>query len=146
MKTVGVGIVGFGTVGSGVAKILLDRSDELAGRLWVEKDGQTCLGWGRVVLLERIAEHGSLNRAARSMKMGYRHAWNLVDGMNRLNPKPLVEKSTGGSGGGGSRLTPEGEAAVANYRKLIEDFGKWLDTRDPQLWRPPDPPKRKKRA
>jgi molybdate transport system regulatory protein len=119
---------------------------ELAGRLWVEKDGQTYLGWGRVVLLERIDEYGSLNRAARSMQMGYRHAWDLVDRMNRLSPRPLVETSIGGRGGGGSRLTPEGRAAVANFRKLVEEFGKWLEVREPRLWRSTGSTRRKRRA
>ncbi len=125
------------------------RSDgyALAGRLWVEKDGETYLGWGRVTLLERIAEHGSLNRAARSMEMGYRHAWELLDQMNRLSPKPLVTTSTGGPGGGGSQLTPEGRAAVENFRRLADDFRLWLQQRDPRLWRAdraPQKPARRK--
>ncbi len=107
----------------------------LAGRFWVEKDGVACLGWGRVTLLEKIAEHGSLNLAARAMNMSYRRAWELVESMNRLSPRPLVETATGGRGGGGSRLTPEGEAAVRNFRKLVTDLHAWLDRRDPRLWR-----------
>ena len=30
------------------------------GRLWLEKNGETYLSWGRVVLLERIRETGSI--------------------------------------------------------------------------------------
>ena len=107
----------------------------LAGRFWVEKHGMACLGWGRITLLEKIAEHGSLNLAARAVNMSYRRAWELVDSMNRLSPRPLVETATGGRGGGGSRLTPEGEAAVRNFRKLVNDLGRWLDRRDARLWR-----------
>jgi len=108
----------------------------LTGRIWLEKDGETFLGWGRVVLLERIKEHGSLTMAARSMGMGYRHAWMLVEQMNRLSPKPLVTKVTGGSGGGGSRLTPEGEAVVVNFWKMVAEFKKWLSSQDPIFWLP----------
>jgi molybdate transport repressor ModE-like protein len=68
------------------------------------------------------------------MQMGYRHAWDLVDEINRLAPQPLVIKETGGSGGGGSRLTPEGKAAVANFWKLVERFNAWLKEQEPQLW------------
>jgi molybdate transport system regulatory protein len=103
--------------------------------LWVEKAGGTFLSWGRVVLLERIGECGSISAAARSMGMGYRHAWGLVDEMNRLSPKTLVRKVTGGPGGGGAELTPEGGAAVAGFWGLVEDFGKWLSARDARLWR-----------
>jgi molybdate transport system regulatory protein len=106
----------------------------LTGRLWVEKDGETFLAWGRVVLLERIREHGSITAAARSMGMGYRHAWMLIDEMNRLSPRPLVVRAVGGRGGGGSRLTPAGEAVVAGFWALVEDFTRWLAAEDPRLW------------
>ncbi len=107
----------------------------VSGRLWIERDGETFLSWGRVVLLERIREHGSISAAARSMGMGYRHAWELVDEMNRVAPRALLEKGVGGKGGGGAWLTPEGEAAVAGFWALVEDFGEWLSVRDARLWR-----------
>ena len=99
----------------------------LTGRLWIERDGETFLGWGRVVLLERIREHGSMRQAAKSMEMGYRHAWTLVETMNRLADEPLVLKTTGGPGGGGASLTPAGDAAIAEWWKLTASFGAWLD-------------------
>lgn len=103
----------------------------VAGRLWLEKDGQTWLAWGRVVLLERIRDSGSILAAARSMNMSYRHAWELVEELNRLAPAPLVEREKGGKGGGGTRLTPEGEQAVATFWKLTSEFSKWLGSRKP---------------
>jgi len=108
----------------------------VSGRVWVERDGATFLSWGRVVLLERIREHGSISAAARSMGMGYRHAWGLVDEMNRASPRKLVEKTAGGRAGGGARLTGEGEAAVAGFWELVEGFGEWLADEDPRLWAP----------
>lgn len=105
-----------------------------SGRLWLEKDGKTLLAWGRVVLLERIDELGSILAAARSMGMGYRHAWNLVDQMNRESPRPLVRKKTGGRGGGGSELTAEGRAAVASFWKLVDRFRAWMARQNTDLW------------
>ena len=32
---------------------------QIKGRLWLEKDGETFLSWGRVVLLERVRDLGS---------------------------------------------------------------------------------------
>jgi molybdate transport system regulatory protein len=118
----------------------------LAGRFWVEKDGVACLGWGRVMLLEKIAEHGSLNLAARSLNMSYRRAWELVERMNRLSPRPLVESATGGRGGGGSRLTAEGEAAVREFWKLVKELRGWLGRRDPRLWRSRCKPRQRNRG
>ena len=109
----------------------------LNGRLWLEKDGHTFIAWGRVVLLERIREHGSIVQAAKSMGMGYRHAWTLVDDMNRASPKPLVRRSAGGKQGGGTELTPEGEALVEGFWKLVDGFKQWIETQDPRLWTVP---------
>lgn len=98
---------------------------QLKGRLWLEKDGKTFLSWGRVVLLEGIARHGSLSAAARDMGMSYSHAWQLVHSMNCLAGQPLVEKQTGGQGGGGARLTPAGEKAIADFWRLAQRFQQW---------------------
>ena len=107
----------------------------VSGRLWIEKDGETYLAWGRIVLLDRIREHGSISAAARSMGMGYHHAWDLVDSMNRYAPEPLVQKTTGGKRGGGARLTSAGEAAVAEFWDLVREFRTWLKGRRPRACR-----------
>ncbi|MCC6333538.1 MAG: LysR family transcriptional regulator [Myxococcales bacterium] len=99
----------------------------VVGRVWIEKDGEAYLGWGRVVLLERIREYGSILAASKSMEMGYRHAWKLVEDMNRLAPRPLVHREAGGASGGGTQLTAEGERAIADFWKTVEGFGRWLD-------------------
>ncbi|MCL5071061.1 MAG: LysR family transcriptional regulator [Actinobacteria bacterium] len=92
------------------------------GRIWVEKDGKLYLGWGRIILLERIEELGSISAAARSMKLGYGNAWLWIDSMNRLAKKPLVEKLAGGTKGGYSRLTAEGRKVIIQYKELREKF------------------------
>ena len=55
--------------------------------------------------------------AAKSMKLAYRNAWLWVEAMNRLSPRPLVEKSTGGAQGGYARLTEEGRRIVRDYKE-----------------------------
>lgn len=95
------------------------------GRIWLEGSAGTFLGHGRVVLLERIKEHGSISQAARSMEMSYKHAWDLLDSMNRQAGCSLVETSRGGKGGGGATLTPAGEKAIAvfwRYHDRFQDF------------------------
>ena len=82
------------------------------GRVWIDGPEGTFIGYGRVVLLERIKEHGSITKAAKSMKMAYRHAWELVDSMNRQAKDPFVVLATGGKGGGGARVTEAGEKAI----------------------------------
>ncbi len=96
------------------------------GRVWIERDGQTFLGCGRVTLLQRIKEYGSISQAARSMGMGYRHAWDLVDSMNRNAPVPLVLTQRGGKKGGGAVLTPEGEAAIELFHDFLARFREYM--------------------
>jgi len=95
------------------------------GRTWIEGTDGTFLGYGRVVLLERIREFGSIAKAARAMEMSYKHAWDLVAAMNRQAKEPLVAKSSGGRGGGGTTLTAAGEQAIEAFWTLhrrLEEF------------------------
>ncbi len=75
------------------------------------------LGPGKIVLLEKIAVHGSISAAGREMDMSYRRAWELVEELNRLFRGPLVSARTGGRQGGGTTLTPLGQKVVAAYRQ-----------------------------
>ncbi len=105
---------------------------QIKGRLWLEKDGETFLSWGRVVLLERIRDLGSIAAAARAMEMAYSHAWSLVAHMNRLAGEELVARIFGGRNGGRAWLTPAGEDAINQFWHLVGDFRGWLKTQNPQ--------------
>lgn len=105
----------------------LQRGMQIKGRLWIEKQGETYLSWGRVVLLERIGELGSVSAAAKSMQMSFSHAWHLVEAMNTLAPEPLVEKQAGGRQGGGAWLTEAGQRAVADFWQRVERFQQWIE-------------------
>jgi molybdate transport system regulatory protein len=102
---------------------------QLRGRVWVEGPDGTFLGYGRVVLLERIRDYGSISAAARSMQMSYRHAWKLVESMNRQSHTPVVTMSTGGRGGGGATLTEVGACAIEAFWSCHRDFRTFLETR-----------------
>lgn len=108
-------------------------SYHLCGRIWIEGPEGTFVGYGRVILLERIREHGSITAAARSMDMSYRHAWKLVDSMNRQSRTPVVTKNTGGRGGGGTTLTAAGEQVITAFWAAYEDFQRYLDAQSNQL-------------
>jgi molybdate transport system regulatory protein len=88
----------------------------LSLRIDLEADGR--IGPGKVELLENIAAYGSISAGARQMGMSYKHAWVLVEDMNRLFGKPVVAATRGGQRGGGSELTPVGLAIVVRYRAI----------------------------
>ena len=76
------------------------------------------IGPGKIELLEQIAAFGSISAGARQMKMSYKHAWDLVEDMNRLFGKLVVSAQTGGKRGGGAQLTPVGLAVVSRFRAI----------------------------
>jgi molybdate transport system regulatory protein len=81
------------------------------GRFWLTLDGKNFLGRGRVELLQRIRETGSISKAAKAMKMSYKAAWDAVDAMNTAWQSPLVD-----SGPAGSRLTDDAERLIVTYQ------------------------------
>ncbi|HWQ39729.1 MAG TPA: winged helix-turn-helix domain-containing protein [Burkholderiales bacterium] len=76
------------------------------------------MGPGKADLLEAIADTGSISAAARKLGMSYRRAWLLVDTMNRCFERPLVQTATGGSRGGGARVTELGQDVIRRYRAM----------------------------
>lgn len=91
---------------------------KIDGRFWLTKEGQSFLGSGRIELLEKIDQTGSINAAAKEMKMSYKAAWERINGMNALADKPLIERLTGGRGGGGTKLTPYARELIATFHRL----------------------------
>jgi molybdate transport system regulatory protein len=87
-------------------------------RLRIRKGEHVAIGPGKVALLEAIAATGSITAAARSLGMSYRRAWLLVDEMNSCMRGPVVDTETGGTHGGGTRLTATGAAIVEQYRAI----------------------------
>jgi molybdate transport system regulatory protein len=84
----------------------------------IDFDHNARLGPGKVLVLERIAEHGSIAAAGRSLSMSYRRVWELVSDMNTAFREPLVIPRMGGHKGGGATLTPLGHAIVQEYRAM----------------------------
>lgn len=90
----------------------------LTGRLTLQTPLGAVLSESRIRLLEAIDRCGSLNRAAREVPLSYKAAWEALDTMNRLAPEPLVERLTGGRGGGGTRLTGYARQLVRLHRAM----------------------------
>ena len=97
------------------------------GSIWIVCDGHAFLGRGRVSLLEEIDTTGSISQAARHMGMSYKKAWRLVQAMNELAGDPFVVRTSGGTGGGGTVLTPKGREMIATFRAIDAQYRAFLD-------------------
>jgi molybdate transport system regulatory protein len=110
-----------------IEKLEEPRSFHCRGRVWLDGPDGTFLAYGRIVLLERIQQFGSISQAAKSMGMSYKHAWDLVDSINRQADQPLVSKVSGGKRGGGTTLTARGVHAIAAFWALDARFQYYLE-------------------
>ena len=99
----------------------------LVGTLSVNTELGAFLGDTRIRLLEGIGRHGSIARAAKSVPMSYKTAWDALDAMNNLTDSPLVESSVGGRHGGGTHLTDYVRRLIALYRAVEQEYQQAVD-------------------
>ena len=78
-------------------------------------------------LLAGVGETNSIAAAAKVVGLTYKAAWDAVDAMNNLADAPLVERSVGGRGGGGTRLTAKGKQLVKTFRMVEAENTRFLD-------------------
>lgn len=98
----------------------------LHGRISIKVNGETLFGKGRIELLEKIKETGSLRQAAKQMGMSYRKAWFAVDTINKLTENTFVILQRGGKEGGVATISKEAEKAIAYYKSASEKLEAFL--------------------
>ncbi|AUX92829.1 molybdenum-dependent transcriptional regulator [Mixta gaviniae] len=88
----------------------------------------------RIALLQQVKQTGSISQGARLAGISYKSAWDAINEMNQLAERTLVERATGGKGGGGAQLTRYGERLIALFRLLEQIQQKAFDVlQDDQL-------------
>ncbi len=100
---------------------------KIKSRIWIESDDNVLLGEGRVHLLKAIQETGSLSKAAKSLNISYKKAWQLIDSVNKSAEKPVTINSVGGKGGGGAELTEYGKSLVEVFDDINKNCWQFLD-------------------
>tara|TARA_R110002049_G_scaffold30444_1_gene104323 strand:- start:76 stop:441 length:366 start_codon:yes stop_codon:yes gene_type:complete len=104
-----------------MVKSLQPKQLKADGRFWLTLNGKNFLGRGRIELLQRIRETGSISKAAKAMKMSYKAAWDAVDAMNTAWQLPLVE-----SGPSGSSLTDDAEKLITAFQHAEVQHAKFM--------------------
>lgn len=90
------------------------RRGAFAGKRWME-------------LLTAIVDTHSITAAAKSVGLSYKAAWDAIEAMNNLADQPIVERTVGGKGGGGTRLTARGEQLVATFREVAAENARFVE-------------------
>ncbi len=107
-----------------------ERRIRVGGAIWLSVGGESFGGKARIDLLRAIAEKGSITQAAKAVGISYKTAWDAVDAMNALAGEPLVARSTGGRGGGSTRLTPHGLRLVERFDQIDAVHQRFLQLLD----------------
>lgn len=81
----------------------------------------------RIELLRQVKESGSISQGAKLAGISYKSAWDAINEMNLLADRTLVERATGGKGGGGAVVTPYGERLIQLYALLEQIQQKAFD-------------------
>src|SRR5262245_26739481 len=100
----------------------------MRARLEVQTGAGATLGTARIRLLEAVDQLGSISKAARQVPMSYKTAWDALDDLDNLADHPVIERSIGGAGGGGTRLTDYGRQLVTMYRAVEDEYQSAIDT------------------
>jgi len=103
------------------------------GSLWIECENIRFFGPGPVELLERIRDTGSINQAAREMKMSYKKAWEIIHVLNEQTVRPVVIMKSGGEKGGGSLITDEAIQLIKYHSSLRKRFKTFLEKETKRL-------------
>ncbi|MHC1742071.1 MAG: winged helix-turn-helix domain-containing protein [Syntrophobacteraceae bacterium] len=107
---------------------------EIRSKIWMEIEGEPVFGVGRRFLLHAIDRTGSINRAAKEVKVSYRKAWSYIRAMEERLHVKLVHRRTGGKNGGGATLTDEARVFIDKYERLEVGIREIVDAKFAEIF------------
>ncbi|WP_439212828.1 molybdenum-dependent transcriptional regulator [Duffyella gerundensis] len=81
----------------------------------------------RIALLQQIQHTGSISQGAKLAGISYKSAWDAINEMNQLADHTVVERATGGKGGGGATVTAWGQRLIQLFALLEQVQQKAFD-------------------
>lgn len=106
---------------------------DLKLKIRLGKEDFLYFGPGVSELLDNIEKYGSVSSASQHMGLSYSKAWKMIrDSENGLGCT-LVERSTGGKGGGKALLTEKGREINKLFKTLERDTNEYCKERLEEL-------------
>ena len=93
---------------------------QLKYKLWLDYRGRA-FGDGPARLLAGVEESGSLRKAAQELGMSYNKAWRILHAAEQRLGFQLLDRSVGGSLGGGSNITPAARDLMIRYQAVAAE-------------------------
>ncbi|MCL5103472.1 MAG: LysR family transcriptional regulator [Armatimonadetes bacterium] len=121
---------------AGVCGLLADQKQfastprlSVRTKVWFVAGGERVFGTGLADLLDNIDLLGSLTESARTLKISYRHAWDLIKTAEKHLGAQLIIPRAGGAGGGKSVLSAEGRWLLDVFKRVNEEVAAYADNR-----------------
>lgn len=97
---------------------------EVSWKVWIKNNDKKVFGRGPKDLLINIDQFGSINKAASEMNMSYSKALRLINTIESELKIEVLERRSGGKGGGGSVLTDDAKALVEKFDRFEKEVEK----------------------
>lgn len=115
-------------------KLVKNQQFDISGKLFLHLKNARPIDMENFHVLEQVAIHGSISRTAKEIGMSYPKVWHIIDNLNKLSNKPLVKRTSGGKGGGGSTcLTEEGVRLLKRFRAVRRAHTRFLRQMETRL-------------
>jgi molybdate transport system regulatory protein len=102
---------------------------QIRSKVWLEKNGKTVIGEGRLAILQAIENLGSITEAAKKTGISYRRIRGAIREMETAIGRPLVLAVRGGQFGGGAKLTEDGYEVIHRFEKVMAGSQETVDSR-----------------
>ena len=93
---------------------------EVNFKVWLEKEKEPLLSFGKYLLLKEVEKTGSIKRASQKLGIPYKKAHIYLKLLEERLGKPLLKRERGR----GTTLTEEGKKLLSLYGEVLEDFQK----------------------
>lgn len=105
-----------------------EKEKDFRIQIWVKMAAEEIFfGPGTCQLMEKIEETGSIREACILMKLSYSKGCKMIKRMERELGYPVVDRKTGGAGGGGSSLTEKGKHLLHSYKMMVNEIKQSAD-------------------
>lgn len=110
-------------------RFLCGTDVSVRSKVWFVIGEERVFGTGLARLLDNIDRLGSLSEAARTTKISYRRAWDLIKEAEKRLGKKLILPQAGGQGGGRSELSDDGRRLLEAFNTINREVAAYADAR-----------------
>jgi len=108
-------------------RYLFGSEPVVRSKVWFESSGLRVFGKGLAGLLEDVNRLGTLQAAAKTANMSYRHAWDLIRAAEEHLGSVLIERHPGGRDGGSSTLSKDGKYLLDIFTQINKEVADFAD-------------------